>query len=578
MPKRAAGAMHVATTRRHYKDRVYETHLLRRSFRDADGKPRNETLANLSHLPADTIELVRRSLKGEAFVAAGQTFDITRSRPHGHVAAVAAMARKLGLPGLLGPACAERDVAFALVIARACRPGSKLATVRWWADTTLAPDLGVDAVDTDDVYAAMDWLLHRQPAIEKTLAARHLTPGGLVLYDLSGSWVEGRTCPLAAHGYSRDGKRGKAQICYGLVTDADGRPVAVNVLPGNTADPTAFAATVDTVVERFGLDRVVMVGDRGMITAARIDDLRGRGGIDWITALRAPSIQKLAGQGGIQLSLFDQANLAEIASDDFPDERLVVCRNPLLAAERARKRADLLAATDAELDRVAAAVAAGRLKDAGKIGLRVGRVINHYKMAKHYTLDIADGRFAYTRDEAAIDAEAALDGVYVLRTSVSAETLDSAGVVAAYKRLAAVERDFRSLKTVDLDIRPIHHRLEDRVRGHVLICMLAAYLVWHLRQTWAPLCFTHEAPPDRDDPVAPARRSHSAQRKASRRTTADQQPVHSFPTLLDHLATLTRDRVRFRDSGVEIDKLAQPTPTQRRAFELLDTPIPLKIN
>jgi hypothetical protein len=477
----------------------------------------------------------------------------------------------------LGPACRQRDLALALIVARACRPGSKLATVRWWADTTLAADLGVEDADTDDVYAAMDWLVDRQPAIQAQLAARHLTAGGLVLYDVSGSWVEGRTCPLAAHGYSRDGKRGKAQIVYGLVTDADGRPVAVNVFPGNTADPTAFAATVDTVVGRLGLDRVVMVGDRGMITAARIDDLKARGGIDWITALRAPSIHKLARDGALQLSLFDEANLAEISTDDFPGERLVVCRNPALADERARKRYELLAATDAELDKVVAAVAAGRLKDAGKIGLRVGRVINHYKMAKHYTLDIADGRLAYHHDRDAIDAEAALDGVYVLRTSVSAETLDAPAVVTAYKRLAGVERAFRSLKTVDLDIRPIHHRLEDRVKGHVLICMLAAYLVWHLRRAWAPLCFTDEQPPQRDDPVAPARRSHAAAAKASTQRLPDGQPAHSFTSLLDHLSTLTRDRIRFHDSNVEIDKLAQATPTQRRAFELVDAPIPIKI-
>jgi hypothetical protein len=577
MPKRAGGAMHVVTTRRHYKDRTYETHLLRRSFRDG-GRVRNETLANLSHLPADTIELIRRSLRGETFVAATDAFTITRSRPHGHVAAVAVIARTLGLPGLLGPACAERDLALALIVARACRPGSKLATLRWWADTTLAPDLGIDGADSDDVYAAMDWLLERQPAIQRRLAGRHLTPGGLVLYDLSGSWVEGRTCPLAAHGYSRDGKRGKPQICYGLVTDADGRPVAVNVFPGNTGDPTAFAHTVTTVTERLGLDRVVMVGDRGMITAARIDQLKQRDGVEWITALRAPSVKKLAGQGSIQLSLFDQANLAEITHPDYPDERLVVCRNPALAADRARKRGELLTATDAELDKVVAAVHAGRLKEAGKIGVRVGKVVNRFKMAKHYTLDITEGRFAYHRNQAAIDAEAALDGVYVLRTSVSAETLDTPAVVEAYKRLAGVERDFRSLKTVDLDIRPIHHRLEDRVRGHVLVCMLAAYLVWHLRKAWAPLCFTDQTPPERDDPVAPARRSAAALRKASRQAHPDGQPVHSLATLIDHLATLSRDDIIFADGDLTITKLAEPTPTQRRAFELLDAPIPLRIS
>jgi hypothetical protein len=568
--------MHVVTTRRHYKDRVYETHLLRRSFREG-GQVRNQTLANLSHLPAETIELIRRSLRGETFVAAADAFRIERSRPHGHVAAVWAMARKLGLPGLLGPACRQRDLAVALIVARACKPSSKLATLRWWADTTLAPDLGVEGADADDLYTAMDWLLQQQPAIEQRLARRHLTPGGLVLYDVSSSWLEGRTCPLAAFGYSRDGKRGKPQIVYGLVTDPDGRPVAVNVFAGDTGDPTAFAATVQTVTTRLGLDRVVLVGDRGMITSARVDALRQREGMDWITALRAPAVKHLAAQGAIQLSLFDQTNLAEIAHPDYPDERLVVCRNPALGADRARKRGELLAATDTQLDKIAAAVQAGRLKDAGKIGVRVGRVVNRYKMAKHYTLDIATGRFAYTHDQTTIGAEAALDGVYVLRTSVTTDLLDAPGVVTAYKRLAGVERDFRSLKTVDLDVRPIHHRLEDRVKGHLLMCMLAAYLVWHLRRAWAPLCYTDEHPPGRHDPVAPARRSPAAQHKASRHTTDDGDPAHSFGTLIDHLACLSRDDITLRDTGTRIQQLAQPTPTQRRAFDLLGAPIPLRL-
>jgi hypothetical protein len=569
--------MHVVTTRRHYKDRVYETHLLRRSFREG-GQVRNQTLANLSHLPAETIELIRRSLRGETFVAAADAFRIDRSRPHGHVAAVWAMAGKLGLPALLGPPCRQRDLAVALIVARACKPGSKLATLRWWADTTLAPDLGVEGADADDLYAAMDWLLHQQPVIEQRLARRHLTPGGLVLYDLSSSWLEGRTCPLAAFGYSRDGKRGKPQIVYGLVTDPDGRPVAVNVFAGDTGDPTAFAATLETVTTRLGLDRVVLVGDRGMITAAGVQALREREGMDWITALRAPAVKQLAAQGAIQLSLFDQTNLAEIAHPDYPDERLVVCRNPALGAERARKRGELLAATDSKLDKVVAAVQAGRLTDAGKIGVRVGRVINRYKMAKHYTLDIASGRFAYTHDQATIGAEAALDGVYVLRTSVTTNTLDAPGVVTAYKRLAGVERDFRSLKTVDLDLRPIHHRLEDRVRGHLLVCMLAAYLVWHLRQAWAPLCYTDEHPPARHDPVAPTRRSPAAQHKASQHTTNHGEVAHSFGTLIDHLACLSRDDITLGDTGARIQKLAQPTPTQRRAFDLLGAPIPLRLS
>lgn len=570
--------MHVATTRRHYKERVYETHLLRRSFRDEQGRPRNETLANLSHLPAETIEAIRRSLKGESLVAAGEAFVIERSLPHGHVAAVAALARRLGLPGLLGPACRQRDVAFALILARVCRPGSKLATSRWWTDTTLAADLGVEGASTDEIYGAMDWLVARQQPIEAELARRHLSAGGLVYYDLSSSYVEGRHCELAALGYSRDGKRGKLQICYGLTCDGQGRPVAVEVFKGNTGDPTAFQSAVRQVRDRFGLDRVVMVGDRGMITDARIRALKQLGGIGWITALRAPSIQKLAESGHLQLSLFDDTNLAEITHPDYPNERLVVCRNPALAAERARKRGELLAATEAELDKIVAAVAAGRLKDPAKIGLRVGKVVNRYKMAKHLELDITDGHFAYRRRTDAIEVEAALDGIYVIRTSVEPDTLDTPTVVVAYKNLKFVERDFRSLKTVDLDLRPIHHRREQRVRAHVLICMLAAYLVWHLRHAWAPICFTDEQPPDPTlDPIGPATRSPAALSKASRRAIPDGQPAHSLATLLDHLATLTRNRVRYRDTDVVIDKLAQPTDLQRSAFELLDAPIPLRI-
>ena len=570
--------MHVATTRRHYKDKVYETHLLRRSFRDAQGRPRNETLANLSHLPATTIEAIRRSLKGEPLVGADEAFTIERSLPHGHVAAVAAVARRLGLPKLLGPACRQRDLAFALIIARVCRPGSKLATSRWWDDTTLAADLSVADASTDEIYGAMDWLGARQEPIEQKLADRHLSDGGLVYYDLSSSYVEGRHCELAALGYSRDGRRGKLQITYGLTCDPEGRPVAGEVFTGNTGDPTAFTAAVAGVRERFGLQRVVMVGDRGMITDARIRALKELGGIGWITALRAPAIKSLAESGHLQLSLFDQADLAEITHPDYPDERLVVCRNPALARERARKRTELLAATEAELDKIVTAVEAGRLTDPAKIGLRVGRVVNRYKMAKHFDLDISHGRFVYTRRAEAIETEAALDGVYVVRTSVTPQTLDAAAVVVAYKNLKHVERDFRSLKTVDLELRPIHHRLEQRVRAHVLICMLAGYLVWHLRRAWAPICFTDEQPPDpTTDPVGPASRSDAALAKISRRTTGHGQPAHSLATLLDHLATLTRNRIRFADSDAVIDKLAQPTDLQRQAFDLLDAPIPLRI-
>ncbi|HEV8628456.1 MAG TPA: IS1634 family transposase, partial [Acidimicrobiia bacterium] len=487
-----------------------------------------------------------------------------------------AKARALGFPELLGPACPERDLALALIVARVCQPASKLATTRWLSDTTLGVDLGVERASTDDVYGAMDWLVGRQASIEKALAARHLDDGGLVYYDLSSSWVEGTHCPLAARGFSRDHKQGKAQIEYGLLTDPDGCPVAVEVFPGNTADPTAFVAAVEGVRIRFGLERVVMVGDRGMVTSARIAAIRDVGGMGWITALRASAIKALAGAGAIQLSLFDEANLAEIAHPDFPGERLVACRNPALATERARKRQELLSATEALLQPIADAVEAGRLVDADKIGLRVGRVVNRYKMAKHFACDISKGHFVFARKADEIAAEAALDGIYVIRTSVDAATLAPHAVVEAYKALSNVERDFRCLKAIDLDLRPIHHRLEDRVRAHVLVCMLAAYLVWHLRRDWALLCFTDEAPPARTDPVGAAARSSEAQRKASRRRTTDGEVAHSFATLLRHLATLTRNRIVF-DGGASVDKLATPTPTQRRAFELIGAPIPLTL-
>jgi hypothetical protein len=567
------GAVHVTVNRRHYKDKVYETTLLRRSYRE-DGKVKNETVANLSSLPAATIELIRQSLAGKVHVVAGEGFGIERSLPHGHVAAVWARATSLGFPDILGPACPERDLAVSLIVARVCEPGSKLATSRWWEDTTLGVDLSVEGASSDSLYRSMDWLVARQDSIEKTLADRHLSPGGLVYYDLSSSWVEGRCCPLAVRGYSRDQKSGKAQIEYGLLTDPEGRPVAVEVFAGNTADPTAFVAGVDKVRTKFEVGKVVMVGDRGMITSARIAAIEEVGGMGWITSLRAPAIKKLAIQGIVQTSLFDQANLAEITHPDFPAERLVACRNPALATERARKREELLAATEALLVPITKAVEAGRLVGADKIGLAVGKVINRHKMGKHLTLAIADAAFSYSRKGEQISAEAALDGIYVVRTSVDSDTLAPAAVVAAYKALANVERDFRSLKAIDLDLRPIYHHLEDRVRAHVFICMLASYLVWHLRRDWASLCFTDEDPPDRSDPVAPAQRSVAAERKASRRKTTDHEPAHNFATLLNHLATLTRNRIVYAD-GVAIDQISVPTHTQRRAFELLGAPIPL---
>ena len=583
-----SGAMHVAKVVGRYtaksgERREYVSHLLRRTYRDG-AKVRHETLANLSALPAPAIEAVRASLAGKTLVEAGDYLEVTRSLPHGHVAAVYAKAKALGLPALLGPAGRDRDLALALVIARVCRPGSKLATTRWWADTTMATDLGVAEATTDEVYAAMDWLAGRQDAIEKRLAARHLdtaaNPNRLALFDLSSSWVTGRCCSLAARGYSRDGKKGLPQIEYGLLTDPLGRPVAVRVVAGNTADPTAFTGIVSAVRDTFGLKEMVMVGDRGMITSARIDALRELGGMGWVTALRAPAIAALAADDGpLQMSLFDQANLAEITHPHYPGERLVACRNPALATERARKRLALLESTDVELAKITAAVAAGRLAGAGRIGIRVGKVVGRYKMAKHYQLDITEDTFAYTRDQDAINAEAALDGIYVIRTTVAAEQMNTPTVAATYKSLAKVERDFRSIKAIDLDLRPIHHWTETRVRAHVFICMLAAYLTWHLRAAWAPLTFTDENRPEPADPVATAKRSTAADVKASRRTDEAGEPVRSFRCLLDHLATLTRGDIRYgTDPNLPtVPTLTTATPTQRRAFELLGQPIPLTL-
>jgi hypothetical protein len=568
--------------------REYESVYLRRTYREG-AKVRNETVANLSMLPPQAVDAIEVTLQGQQLVAAGSEFSIVRSLPHGHVAAVAAMARKLGLPALLGPAGRDRDIALALIISRVVRPKPKLSTLAWWPDTTLGPDLGVAGASTDEVYAAMDWLAGRQEAIERKLAAKHLAPDAnpdrMALFDLTSAWVTGRHCGLAARGYSRDGKKGCEQIEYGVLTDPAGRPVAVRVFPGNTADPDAFTQIVQVITGKLGIQQLVLVGDRGMITGARIDTLRELNDnpdtatlFDWITALRAPAIAKLARDDGpLQMSLFDTQDLAEIAHPDYPGERLIACRNPALAAERARKRQDLLAATEKELARIAERVAKGTLSGADKIGIAIGKVSGKFKMAKHFDLTITDTTFTYRRDQARIDAEAALDGIYVLRTSVDAEALDPAAVVASYKNLANVERDFRIIKADDLDLRPIHHRLDDRVKAHVLICLLACYLIWHLRKAWAPLTFTDEAPPHRDNPVAPAQRSPQADAKASRKHDPAGNPVRSFRGLLDHLATLTRDRIRYHHTDIEIDKLTDATLNQRRAFELIDFPIPLTV-
>jgi hypothetical protein len=560
--------------------RDYESVYLRRSYRDGK-KVKHEQVANLTALPEAAIAAIEAVLAGHTLVSAADAVQITRSVPHGHVAAVWAQARALGLPALLGPAGRHRDLAFALIIARVVKPGSKLATRSWWADTTLGADLDINDASTDEVYAAMDWLGSRQDAIEAKLATRHLAdeqanPHRMALFDLSSSWLEGSHCPLAAYGYSRDGKKGKLQIEYGLLTDPAGRPVAVRVFNGNTADPTAFKDAVDLVKDTFKLDRLVLVGDRGMITTARITALRENTNLGWLTALRAPAIAKLAADNQpLQLSLFDQQDMAEITHPDYPGERLIACRNPLLAEQRAHKRGDLLTATETKLAPVIATVAAGRLTGADRIGDKVGKVIDTYKMAKHFDVAITDTTLTVTRNTEQITAEAALDGIYILRTTIPPGELDAAGVVTAYKNLARVERDFRSIKVDDLDLRPVYHHLEDRVRAHVLICMLAGYLTWHLRKTLAPLTYTDERPPARDNPVAAAQRSTAATRKASRHRDNNNEPVRSFRGLLDHLATLTRNKVQIAATQTTVAIPTEPTPTQRRVFELLDTTIPL---
>jgi len=576
--------MHIDNASRQYKTadgerRTSRCYLLRRSYRDEQGRPRNQTLANLSALPDPVIEALGKMLGGAILVNPDDAFEVKRSVPHGDVAAAHVMASRVGLRALLGPAGRERDIAYALVVSRAVRPESKLSTARWWAagDTSLGADLGVADASTDEVYAAMDWLVARQRETEKKLAARHLSEGGIAMFDLSSSWVEGSKCELAEFGYSRDGKRGRRQIEYGLLTDPEGRPVAVDVFPGATGDPESFKTAITRVRADFGIERLIMVGDRGMITGTRIDDLRKLPGMGWVTALKAPAIAKLAADDGpLQMSLFDTQNFAEITHPDYPGERLVCCHNPVLEADRARTREDLLAATEAELEKVRRAVTAGRLKDPDKIGIRVGRVINKYKVAKHFITDIAAGQFSYRRDEDKIAAEAFLDGIYVIRTSVPASILDAPGAVAAYKNLKHVERDFRITKADDLDLRPIHHYLADRVRGHVLICMLACYLTWHLRQALAELTFTDQHIPAPADPVAPARRSPQARAKDAAKHTPGGLPVTSYQDLVAHLATLTRQTIVF--AGQNIEKLTTPTPVQARAFELLGATVPLAIS
>ena len=556
--------------------------LLRESFRE-NGKVHNRTLANISHWPPAQVAALREVLKGAFSAGSGaDSFQILRSLPHGHVVAVIGSLRQLALDKIIAPQPGHlRDLAVAMIAARILDPCSKLATARALHPDTLSSSLSaylsLEKVNEDELYHALDWLLERQPAIEATLAKRHLSEGRLVLYDLTSTYFEGRHCALARLGHSRDDKSGKPQIVFGLLTDAAGCPVAVQVWEGNTADPTTVPDQVKKLRQQFGLARLVLVGDRGMITSARIrEDFSDDSGIQWITALRATSIQKLAAEGALQLSLFDTVDLAEITHPEYPGERLVVCFNPVLSEERARKRADLLKATEKELEKIAVATRRAQRRLRGKhiIGLRVGRVLGRFKMGKHYQIRIEEDSFRYERKAESIEREKKLDGIYVIRTNVPAQTMPATAVVRSYKQLSGVERAFRSLKTVDLHVRPIHHWLADRVRAHVFLCMLAYYVEWHMREKLAPLLFDdHDkaaAQTRRESIVKPARRSQAAERKARTKHTAEGQPVHSFQTLLADLATLTINRVQPANQLVPaFDKLTTPTPLQQQAFALL---------
>jgi len=568
--------MHVVTTKREYKDRVYTTHLLRRSYRDG-ATVKNETLGNLSHLPRHLIDLIRRALKGEVFAPVTAQFEILASAAQGHIAAVRTAMQRLGFDALIAARPSrERDLVVAMVVARIVAPHTKLATTRWWHTTTLAADLGVRAATEDDLYRAMDWLRGRQGAIEKKLAARHLALGSLVLYDLTSSYFEGTTCPLAAWGHNRDGKKGKLQVNYGLLTDRRGCPVAVSVFPGNTGDAPTLLPEVQRVRERFGVEQLVVVGDRGMISQTQITALQTLDGVAWITALKTGQIRALVDGGQLQLGLFDERNLFELSHPDFPGERLVACRNPELAKLRAHKRQALLAATVKELEQVKGMVTHGRLRGQDRIGVRVGKVINKYKLAKHFGLDIQEDRFEFRRLEDHIVAEAALDGIYIVRTSLPPSRMTAAETVLTYKSLSQVERAFRTLKTIDLHVRPIHHRLAERVRSHIFLCMLAYYVEWHMREAWRSLLFSDEDLEAKTarDPVAPAKRSAAADKKAATHTLEDGTPAHSFRTLLEELATIVRNTCRTPGGGhtaPTFEIVTTPSLKQRGALDLLAT-------
>ncbi|TMK35400.1 MAG: IS1634 family transposase [Actinobacteria bacterium] len=558
----------MVTTRRQGKHREYVAHLLRRSYREG-GTVKKETVANLSHLPEEVIELIRGALRGQRFVAAEEALAVERSLPAGHVEAALVMASRLELGRLLDrQRSRERELCLAMIVQRVIGPGSKLAMSRAFSQSTLAEELSVADADEDELYRAMDWLLGRQERIERALARRQLGEGTLVLYDVSSSYFEGRCCPLAQLGYSRDRRPGTLQIVYGLLCAPNGCPVAVEVFEGALHDDKTLPAQLEKLRVRFKLKSVIVVSDRGMVTKANLERLRESEGAAWVTALKAPQVKKLVKDGALQLSLFDEPNLAEIASDDYPGERLVVCRNPLVAAERARKREDLVQATERALHEVEERVERGTLKGEAEIGLAVGAVWNRWRVRKHFAVEITASSLSFHRNQERIAAEAALDGIYVLRTSVPQTELLAPDVVRAYKQLKEVERAFRTLKG-PLELRPIHHRLEDRVRAHVFLCMLAYYLAWHLRQALKPLLFDDEQPPPQPDPVAKARRSAQAEQKARSKRTTTGEPCHSLTTLLDELCTRTRNTIRIHQSGATFNQLTKPTTTQTRALALI---------
>ena len=575
MPRRG-GQAHVATIKTKGKGgKEYTSYLLRRSYREG-GKVRHENLGNLSHLSLPVIEAIRKMLAGRVLVDLDEQLQIESSRPHGHVAAVLGVLRALDLERLLArERCPERDLAVAMICQLVIAPCSKLSMTRRFSQTTLGDELALGEVTEPELLAAMDWLLDRQERIEKALARRHLSDGGFVLYDLSSSYVEGRCCPLAALGHSRDGKPGNLQVNWGLVCSPEGRPVAVQVHPGNTADPTTVPDVIDTVKERFGIERVILVGDRAMITDAHAATLKELGA-GFVSALKSAQIRKLIGSGELQLSLFDQTNLAEISSEGFPGERLVVCRNPHLAAERARKREDLLAATERELDKVTASVTnpRGRLHqaDAGAIGQRVGRVINKYKVAKHFELQIADGAFTYTRKTEQIATEAALDGLYALRTTCPTQQLTTQAVVRVYKQLKMAERAYRTIKDA-LDVRPIRHHLQERVEAHFFLFLLAYYVLFELQARLAPMLYTDDTPLTPADPVAPARRSPAANNKAGSHHTPDGLPAYNLTDLINELGTICQNQLRIGDSPHTFPRLTNTNTIQAKALELLNTTI-----